>query len=108
MTAAQILRTAADTIEARGRVRDSGQERSMKKTIDTFNALTGHRLTEEQGWQFMVLLKLARQQSAHDPDNYIDASAYAALAGECRAEPEVACGLYRDIPVGRCVSCEED
>jgi hypothetical protein len=87
MTAANILRTAADTIEARGRLRDSGKERSMARTVATFNALTGHALTETQGWTFMLLLKLAREQSGHDPDNWIDATAYAALAAESADAP---------------------
>lgn len=59
-------------------------ERSMASTVAAFNALTGHRLSEEQGWIFMVLLKTARtQQGGFRPDNYEDGAAYFALAGEC-------------------------
>jgi hypothetical protein len=82
MSAAEILRTAADTIEDRGRLRDTGSERSMARTVEAFNALTGHGLTETEGWTFMVILKLAREQSAHDPDNWVDGTAYMALAAE--------------------------
>lgn len=63
-------------------------ERSMAKTVAAFNALTGHQLTEEQGWLFMETLKMARsQQGEFKRDNYEDAVAYAALRGEA-AEKE--------------------
>jgi hypothetical protein len=63
-------------------------ERSMAKTVTAFNSLTGHSLTEEQGWLFMEVLKLARsQQGQFRRDNYEDAVAYAALRGEA-AEKE--------------------
>lgn len=43
-------------------------------------ALTG----EDAAW-LMVLLKMARSQAAgYHEDNYVDAAAYAAIAGECR------------------------
>ena len=78
----QVLRTAADTIEARAALRDRGQERSMARTVKAFNALTGHELSETDGWVFMVMLKLGREQSGHDPDNFVDGTAFMALAGE--------------------------
>lgn len=63
-----------------------GGERSMGKTVTAFNALTGHSLTEEQGWLLMELLKCARsQQGNYRADNYEDATAYAALRGEAAA-----------------------
>jgi Domain of unknown function (DUF6378) len=83
MEPADILRTSIRTIEARGALRDTGQERSMARTVASFNALTGHQLTEVHGWTFMVLLKLAREQSGHDADNWVDAAGYVGLAGEC-------------------------
>ena len=61
-------------------------ERSMGKTVAAFNALTGHDLTEQQGWQFMELLKIARSnQGAYRADCFVDGAAYAALAGEAAA-----------------------
>jgi hypothetical protein len=87
MTAQSILRTAADTIDARGTLRDTGQERSMARTVKAFNAITGLSLTETQGWTFMVVLKLSRESSGHDPDNFIDGAAYMALAGESTDAP---------------------
>lgn len=59
-------------------------ERSMASTVKAFNALTGHSLTEAEGWEFMILLKLVRgRQGAFRKDDYIDAAAYSALLGEC-------------------------
>lgn len=86
MTAETILRTAADVMAQRGALRDHGLERSMARTVRAFNAVTGLSLTETQGWMFMAVLKLAREQSGHDPDNFIDGAAYMALAGESAEE----------------------
>lgn len=86
-TATEILRTAADHIDHRATLRDmpSG-ERSMERTVQAFNAITGHRLRERDGWLFMVLLKAARATAGgYNPDDYEDMAAYAALAGECEA-----------------------
>lgn len=58
-------------------------ERSMGKTVAMFNILTGFNVTEEQGWQFMELLKMVRSsQGNFKMDNYVDGSGYASLAGE--------------------------
>lgn len=40
------------------------------------------RLTGIDAAHMMVLLKLAREQSSHNPDNYVDMAGYAACAGE--------------------------
>lgn len=88
---AKTTQTAADYCEAaKGHMVDRAAtydapagERSMAKTVTAFNALTGHQLTEEQGWLFMETLKMARsQQGQFRQDNYEDAVAYAALRGE--------------------------
>lgn len=83
-TAVDLLISAADCIGDRATQRDQPDgERSMARTIAAFNALTGHRLTEIDGWQFMELLKIARSRGGnHRADDYIDGAAYAALAGE--------------------------
>ncbi len=58
-------------------------ERSMAATVTAFNAITGHTLTEEQGWLLMGVLKMVRsQQGALRLDNYEDEAAYAALRAE--------------------------
>ena len=60
-----------------------GGERSMGATVAAFNAATGHALTEEQGWMFMIFLKAVRtQQGAFKADNYEDGAAYFGLMGE--------------------------
>lgn len=83
--AAEILRKGAQHIEDRAAARDQPTgERSMARTVGAFNALTGHALTERDGWLFMVALKAARAcaSPAGVPDDYEDMAAYAALAGE--------------------------
>ena len=82
----EILQVATEAIVQRGVMYDSTgqqQERSMGKVVAMFNAMTGHELTNEQGWKFMCLLKLARsEQGEFSLDSFIDLAAYAALAGE--------------------------
>lgn len=86
--ASQVLRKAAQHIEDRAAARDQPHgERSMKRTVDAFNALTGHQLSERDGWMFMVVLKAARACATPTglEDDFEDMSSYAALAGECAA-----------------------
>lgn len=82
-----ILRAAIGHIADRAVTYDrpSG-ERSVPAVVEAFAAITGIRLTPEQGWLFLVLLKAVRsQQGAHRADNYEDLAAYAALMGEAAA-----------------------
>lgn len=72
------MRDRAKTYDAAG----TG-ERSIGKTVSMFNTLTGHGLTDEEGWIFMTLLKMVRsQQGEYKSDNYEDLVAYSALTGE--------------------------
>ena len=82
--AGSILREAATTIDGRAAQRDSEKERSMARCVAAFNGLTKHNLTEEEGWMFMVVLKMARalNGSKFVKDDYVDGAAYMALAGE--------------------------
>lgn len=91
--AASILIDAADAISDRASLRDQPTgERSMARTVAAFNAMYGTRLTEQQGWQFMVLLKMARGSAGgHHPDDATDQAAYSALAGE---------SVARAVPLG--------
>lgn len=85
MKAQDILRQSAQHIEDRAKSRDQeGGERSMARTVTAFNALTGHTISERDGWLFMVILKAARACGTPTglPDDYEDAAAYVALAGE--------------------------
>ncbi len=85
-TAPKILETAANTIEQRAIERDLDNtegERSMRRAVTAFNALTGLGMSTTQGWIFMAILKAARATAGtHQPDDYIDGAAYFALAGE--------------------------
>lgn len=84
-TAPEILETAINVLTTRGQVRDKEDgERSMALTVDIFNTITEQTLTEHEGWQFMIALKLARmQQGGFNSDDYLDLAAYSALLGEC-------------------------
>lgn len=84
-TAPDILRKAAQHMQDRAAARDQvNGERSMRRTVDAFNALTGHALSERDGWLLMVVLKMARATNTPTgtPDDFEDMAAYAALAGE--------------------------
>lgn len=85
INAADILAAAKEHLANRAATYDADGEgeRSMAKTVEIFNTLTGHGLTVEQGWLFMVCLKLVRsQQGKFKRDNYEDGAAYFALACE--------------------------
>lgn len=86
-----ILNEAADTLKARGVEYDGkgyeGGERSMEQTVKLFEVLTGNKLTELDGWRFILCLKLARSTTGKPKrDSYVDLAGYAALAGECALE----------------------
>lgn len=82
-----ILTEASNTIAERGQSYDSEKERSMKATVAAFNGVTGHTLTEQQGWLFMLLLKCVRLNGRlGHKDSVVDATAYAALMGESTLE----------------------
>lgn len=51
------------------------------RTADSYEV----RFTAEDVAWFMTLVKMSRSfQSGYHPDNYVDAAAYSAIAGECR------------------------
>ena len=82
---ANILKEAANCIEDRADERDTYAERSMLSTVESFNALYGTQLTEEQGWMLMVILKASRAKGGKFRlDDYVDGCAYFALAAEAR------------------------
>lgn len=85
--ATDVLLEAADLIQARADQRDHPDgERSIPRAVEMFGALTGHRLTDRDGWILMALLKLSRSQGGKfHLDDYIDAAAYIALAAEAEA-----------------------
>ena len=83
--ATDLALAAANTLDDRASERDTHEgERSMKRCVDIYKAWLGIDLTEEQGWQFMTALKMARSvQGKPKDDDYIDRAGYAALEGEC-------------------------
>lgn len=82
-SAPELLRHAATLIDQRAASRDRPAERSMKRAIEAFNALTNQSMTELQGWVFMAVLKMARAHAGSlNPDDYLDGAAYMALALE--------------------------
>ena len=89
MTAHDILQAAAGHMKDRAATYDKPEgERSMGPTVDAFRAITGIRVTQEQGWLFMALLKAVRAQTRSEPhqDSLEDMIAYAALYAEARGD----------------------
>lgn len=93
MKAHEILNQAQTEMQDRAKTYDKpAGERSMGACVAAFEAVTGLRVTVEQGWLFMCLLKAVRsQQGAYRADNYVDLAAYAGLMGEAASDPD-----YRD------------
>lgn len=87
-SASLILQNAQGHMNERATTYDQPDgERSMSATVTMFNALTESHLSEEQGWLFMVCLKLNRaQQGDLRLDSYEDGAAYFALAGEAASQ----------------------
>lgn len=85
LSAPDLLKRAAQHMEDRAAARDQPNgERSMKRTVEAFNALCGTSLSERDGWLFMAVLKAARATASPTgmQDDYEDGAAYFALAGE--------------------------
>ena len=86
-SAPAILQEASRCIGDRASERDQESERSMARTVASFNAMYNLNLTEEQGWMFMVFLKAVRaQQGQFKADNYEDGAAYFGLMGEAASK----------------------
>jgi hypothetical protein len=91
MDAPDLLEKAAATMRERSAERDTEKERAMARTVALFNAaFPALGITEYQGWMFMLFLKMARAHGgSFREDDYLDMAAYAALAGECRGQPQL-------------------
>lgn len=86
-TAPSMLQKASELMVERAAQYDSPEgERSMEKIVNSFNSITGHRLTESEGWMFMILLKLVRDNTREvgHQDSCEDLIAYSSLYGESR------------------------
>jgi hypothetical protein len=82
--AVAILDEVKATLMARAADNDVGdKERLMERIVHIFTVITGKDMSEEEGWLFMVSLKLARLEvNKSNRDNWIDAIGYMALLGE--------------------------
>lgn len=90
-TSIGLLERARDIQMQRAKDYDQpGGERSMANTVAAFNIIAGRDLSESEGWEFMVLLKLVRDRSVQGGhrDSLEDALSYAALMGEARLREE--------------------
>lgn len=91
-TATDYLHNAAAIMEERGKQYDqAGGERSMGKCINAFNTITGHELSEAEGWLLLQLLKDVRQwqRKGFHRDSADDCIAYAALKAEAKQREEI-------------------
>lgn len=87
--AAELLGRAARHMHDRASTYDKPEgERSMGRTVQAFNAITGHNVTESEGWLLMALLKSVRgfTRETYHADSFEDLIAYAALCAEAKSK----------------------
>lgn len=87
--AAELLGRAAKHMHDRAATYDKPEgERSMGRAVAAFNAITGHTLSESEGWLLLQVLKDVRlfTRSEYHADSAEDCIAYAALKAEARGE----------------------
>ena len=87
-TAQEILTTAAKHMSDRAKTYDKPEgERSMGKAVQAFNAITGHNITEAEGWLMLQVLKCVRlfTRPGYHADSAEDNVAYAALMAEAKS-----------------------
>lgn len=87
--APELLGRAARHMHDRASTYDSpGGARSMGKAVTAFNAITGHTLSESEGWLLLQVLKDVRlfARSAYHADSAEDCIAFAALKAEARGD----------------------
>ena len=86
-TAQGVLSKARDHMLDRAAAYDKPEgERSMRRTVEAFNAITGRDLEESEGWLLLQVLKDVRDRQRREPhgDSLEDCVAYAALKAEAR------------------------
>lgn len=106
MKSTEFLQAAVDVQAERGKQYDSPEgERSMGRTVQAFNAITGRDLTEAEGWLLLQVLKDVRQwqnPGQFHLDSALDCVAYASLKGEAlsaAAEHDEAGVLLTESPI---------
>lgn len=88
VNAIALLDRAAGHMRDRASTYDQpGGERSMGRTVQAFNAITGRDLSEAEGWLLLQLLKDVRlfARPGYHADSAEDCAAYAALKAEAKA-----------------------
>lgn len=92
-TAPEFLAQAGAIMAQRAAQYDQpGGERSMGRTVEAFNVITGHKLSEADGWLLLQCLKDVRQWQNPDEfhrDSAEDGVAYSALKAEALARGDV-------------------
>ena len=86
-TAQGLLSKARDHMLDRAATYDKPEgERSMRRAVEAFNAITGRGLEESEGWLLLQVLKDVRDRQRREPhvDSLEDCIAYAALKAEAR------------------------
>jgi len=91
-SATTFLQAAQDRIDSVAAERDvKDGERSMARAVEIFNAWTDCGMSVEDGWRFMLALKMARElQGKFNEGDYQDLAGYAALLGECLSDIRMA------------------
>jgi hypothetical protein len=87
--APELLGRAARHMHDRTSTYDKPEgERSMGRTVRAFNAITGHALSESEGWLLLQVLKDVRlfTRSTYHADSAEDCIAYAALKAEAKSQ----------------------
>ena len=87
--AAELLGRAALHMHDRSATYDKPEgERSMGRAVAAFNAITGHTLSESEGWLLLQVLKDVRlfTRSEYHADSAEDCIAYAALKAEAKGK----------------------
>lgn len=85
--APELLGRAAAHMHDRASTYDTPEgTRSMGKAVTAFNAITGHHLTESEGWLLLQVLKDVRlfTRSEYHADSAEDCISYAALKAEAK------------------------
>ena len=79
-----VIDDVKNTIIDRGKERDlEDGERTIPRCVTAFNSISGHKLSNEDGWLFMQCLKMCRSvQGSYKYDDYRDGVGYAALRAE--------------------------
>lgn len=59
-------------------------DQDFKRVADAFNAMKGTSLKPSDVAEFMVLMKMSRNQHQHKRDNWVDMAGYAGCGSRCR------------------------